>query len=262
MADQVTFEKRGNIAIFTLNRPEAMNAVNGPMCELMERHMAEFEADDDLWIGILESCHEKVFCAGADLKSIAKKEPVITKKGNFLGFVAYPRTKPIIAAVDGLALAGGLEIVLACDMVVASRKAKFGVTEVKRSLIPASGGMFRLPRKIPQQIATEIILTGDPIDADRAYQLGLVNKIAEPGRQSVLDAALELAGRVTVNAPLAVREAKACIDEMTTRGMDDADFKRSNIGFVSLVKTPDFKEGPKAFAEKRAPKWTGRRSAL
>lgn len=262
MADPVLFEKRGHVAIFTLNRPEAMNAVNLQMCELMEKYLAVLEEDDDLWIGILESSHEKVFCAGADLKGIAKGEPALTKKGHFAGFVVYPRTKPMIAAIDGSALAGGTEITCACDLVVASSKAEFGVTEVKRSLIPAGGALWRLPRKIPENVAREMILTGDPISVERAFELGIVNVVAEAGRENVLNAALALAERITVNAPLAVREAKICIDEATSRGLDRADLKRSNMGFLSLAKTPDFKEGPKAFAEKRPPRWTGKRSAL
>merc|ERR1719456_656380 len=148
----------------------------------MEAHLETFEGDDDLWIGIIESNHPKTFCAGADLKSINKGEPVFSSKGGFAGLVQFPRTKPLIAAVDGLALAGGCEIVLSCDLVVASKKAQFGVPEVKRSLIPAAGGLFRLPRKIPQNIAMELILTGEPITVERAQSLGLVNQVVEEGR--------------------------------------------------------------------------------
>lgn len=259
----VLFEKRGHVGVFTLNRPDAMNAISGAVSEQMEAHLDAFEADDELWIGIIESCHPKTFCAGADLKSVNKGEPVFGPKGGFAGLVNYPRTKPLIAAVDGMALAGGCEIVLACDLVVASQKAQFGVPEVKRSLIPAAGGLFRLPRKIPHAVAMELILTGEPITVDRAYALGLVNQICDSGREACLAAAIKMAERITVNAPLAVREAKRCVDELAYSGAEDEKaFEVSNNGLMSLMMTPDFREGPKAFIEKRAPNWTGKRSKL
>jgi enoyl-CoA hydratase len=259
----VLFEKRGHIAIFTLNRPKAMNAISGAVSEQMEAHLETFEADDDLWVGIVQSSHPKTFCAGADLKSINKGENVTSAKGGFAGFVNFPRTKPMVAAVDGNALAGGCEIVLACDMVVASKKSVFGVPEVKRSLIPAAGGLFRLPRKIPENIAMELMLTGDPITCERAHQVGLVNHMCEDGGENTLKAALVLAERVAVNAPLAVREAKACVDEFAKAALKDDDaLDRSMQGMGMLFATPDFQEGPKAFIEKRAPRWTGKRSKL
>jgi len=259
----VLFEKRGHIGIFTLNRPKAMNAISGAVSEQFEAHLETFEADDDLWIGIVQSSHPKTFCAGADLKSVNKGENVASAKGGFAGFVNFPRTKPMIAAVDGNALAGGCEIVLACDLVVASKKSVFGVPEVKRSLIPAAGGLFRLPRKIPVNVAMESMLTGDPISCERAHAVGLVNHMCEPGGENTLKAALALAEKITVNAPLAVREAKACVDEFVTAALKDEDgFNRSMQGMGSLFSTPDFQEGPRAFIEKRAPNWTGKRSKL
>lgn len=259
----VLFEKRGHIGIFTLNRPKAMNAISGQVSEQFEAHLEKFEADDDLWIGIVESSHPKTFCAGADLKSVNKGEPVQTVKGGFAGFVNFPRTKPMIAAVDGNALAGGCEIVLTCELVVASKKSVFGVPEVKRSLIPAAGGLFRLPQKIPHAIAMELMLTGDPITCERAYQVGLVNQVCEEGRENVMKAAIALAERITVNAPLAVREAKACVDEFVKAAVKDDDaFNRSMEGLGMLATTPDFMEGPLAFIEKRPPKWTGIKSNL
>mmetsp|Transcript_122900 Transcript_122900/g.223338 ORF Transcript_122900/g.223338 Transcript_122900/m.223338 type:complete len:287 (-) Transcript_122900:46-906(-) len=255
----VLFEKHGHIAVFTLNRPKAMNAISGAVSEQFEAHLETFEADDELWIGIVESSHPKTFCAGADLKSLNKGENVQTMKGGFAGMVAFPRKKPLIAAVDGNALAGGCEIVLACDMVVASKKAVFGVPEVKRSLIPGAGGLFRLPQKIPRAIAMELMLTGDPISCERAYQVGLVNHIAEEGRENVMKAAMALAERITVNAPLAVREAKACVDEFGQAALKDEDaFNRSVQGMGMVMQTPDFMEGTGAFIQKRAPKWTGK----
>ena len=215
----VKFETRGHIAIFTMDRPKARNAINGVMSAKFEKFMDEFERDDNLWVGIITSSHESVFCAGADLKAINKGEQITSKKGGFAGVIGYPRTKPLIAAVDGKALAGGCEIVLSCDMVVASKKAVFGVPEVKRSLVPAAGGLFRLPRKIPRAIAYELCLTGDPIDVHKAQQYGLVNDVTEIGK--ALEGALKLAQRIEVNAPLAVREAKACIDEIDPSTSDE-----------------------------------------
>jgi len=259
----VLFEKRGHVGVFTLNRPKARNAISGLVSEQFEKHMETFEADDDLWIGIVESSHPETFCAGMDLKAFNKGEQIQTDKGGFAGFVAYPRTKPMIAAVDGQALAGGCEIVLACDMVVASKKSVFGTPEVKRSLVPGAGGLFRFPQKIPLQIAMEIMLTGDPITCERAYQVGLVNRMCEEGRENTMKAAMALADQITANAPLAVREVKACVDEFVKASLsDETGFNRSLEGFGTLSETDDFMEGPLAFIEKRPPNWTGKRSKL
>ena len=209
-------------------------------------------------VGIVTSSHPKVFCAGADLKAINRGDNISTRKGGFAGFVHYPRTKPIIAAVDGYCLAGGCEIALTCDFIVASKKSKFGVPEVKRSLIPAAGGLFRLPRKMPRAVALEMILTGDPISAERAERFGLVNVVVEG---NVLKAAKDFAKRILVNAPLAVQEAKICVDEMGKMDEKEA-FHRSNVGMMNLMQTPDFREGPRAFIEKRAPRWTGKRAKM
>lgn len=253
----VNFERRGHVAIFTLNRPKAMNAISGEMSAQFEAHLDHFEADDDLWVGIVASSHPKVFCAGADLKSIDAGTPINTLKGGFAGVVKYPRRKPMIAAVDGVALAGGCEIILACDLCVAGEKARFGVPEVKRSLVAAAGALFRLPQKLPKAIAMEMILTGDPINAQRAYEVGLVNQVVPRGQ--ALEAALQLAGRLTVNAPLAVQESKAAVDAMSQAALsDEAGFTRSAFAFKYLARTADYKEGPRAFIEKRAPKWTGK----
>lgn len=251
----VLFEKRGHIAVITLNRPKAFNAVSGALSKQMEECIDKLEKDDDLWIGIICSSNEKVFCAGADLKAISQNENISTQKGGFAGLVKYPRTKPLIAAVDGKALAGGCEIVLACDLVVASKKSEFGVPEVKRSLVAAAGGLFRLPQKLPTQVAMELVLTGDPLPAERMYQLGFVNILAENGKS--LEEAIKLAERIEVNAPLAVRESLNTVK--ASRGIADAEaFKLSEAAMNRLAKTPDFKEGPLAFIEKRKPRWTGK----
>lgn len=258
--DIIKFERRGHVAIFTLNRPEAMNAVSFELATRFTQLMDEFERDDNLWVGIVASSHPKVFCAGADLKSINKKLPVHTEKGGFAGFVNYPREKPLIACVDGMALAGGCEIVLACDLVVASSKSQFGVPEVKRSLVAAAGGLYRLPRKLPRQVALEMLLTGDPIPAERAYNLGFVNRLCEPGK--TMDEALKLANQITVNAPLAVRLSLQIVNESMQMLTENEQRKLSDAALPALSKTDDFKEGPLAFIEKRPPKWTGKKAKL
>lgn len=180
----------------------------------------------------------------------------MTSKGGFAGFVKFPRRKPMIAAVDGFALAGGFEICLACDLIVASEKSKFGVPEVKRSLVCAAGGLFRIPRKVPENIALEMILTGDPITAGRAFQLGLVNKICPPGK--AVEEAFKLAKRITVNAPLAVFESRRVIHDSLWKEEEVRGWEESEQSFPYLLQTEDFFEGPKAFIEKRKPKWTGK----
>ena len=252
----VEYEQRGRVAVLTINRPEARNAVNGDVATSMEAALDRLEEDDEVWTGILTGAGT-VFSAGADLKAIASGQAgaLQTRRGGFGGLVQRERTKPLIAAVDGPALAGGCELVLACDLVVASSNARFGLPEVKRSLVAAAGGLFRLPRTLPRPIALEIIMTGDPIEADRAYHFGMVNVLCEAGQ--ALDAAIALAERINANAPLAVRESRriavAAVDQP-----DEVGWKMSGEGMMKLASTDDFAEGPRAFIEKRAPEWKGR----
>jgi enoyl-CoA hydratase len=203
-AGMIEYETQDHVAVITINRPEARNAVNSEVASGIEDALDQMEADDDIWIGVLTGTGP-VFCAGADLKAISSGQAggLSTKRGGFAGLAARERVKPLIAAVDGPALAGGTEIVLACDLVVASTEARFGVPEVKRSLAAAAGGLFRLPQKLPRNVALEMVLTGDPISAERAHHFGLVNMLCEPGE--ALATALDLARRITTNAPLAVR---------------------------------------------------------
>jgi enoyl-CoA hydratase len=178
-----------------------------------------------------------------------------TSRGGFAGLVRRERTKPLIAACDGPALAGGTEIVLSCDLVVASTNARFGVPEVKRSLAAAAGGLFRLAKVLPRNVATELVLTGDPITAERAHELGMVNELCEPGQ--ALERALAFAERIAVNAPLAVRESLGVMRASEDVDDDEA-FRLSNAAMARLSKTEDFAEGPRAFIEKREPRWQGR----
>src|SRR5438067_7641364 len=203
----VEYEQQGRVGLIRINRPDARNAVNADVANGMEAAIDRLEDDPETWVGVLTG-EGPVFSAGADLKAIAAGQgnQLGTKRGGFGGITRRARTKPIIAAVDGPALAGGCEIALACDLIVASRAASFGLPEVKRSLAAAAGGLFRLPRILPPAVAMELILTGDPLPAERAHALGLVNELVAPGE--VLRAALALAERVSANAPVAVRESR------------------------------------------------------
>jgi len=252
----VDYEVIGRVAVLTINRPEARNAVNGAVAAAMEANLDRLEADDEVWVGVITGAGP-VFCAGADLKAIASGDAAAlsTERGGFAGIASRDRAKPLIAAVDGPALAGGTEIVLSCDLVVASTAARFGIPEVKRSLVAAAGGLFRLPRALPPAIAMEAALTGDPITADRAAQFGMVNELVEPGR--ALDAALALAGRITANAPLAVRESRRVV-ALATAGQDDELWRVTRRAMATVMASEDFREGPRAFIEKRPPQWTGR----
>ena len=252
----VDFEQRGPFAVVKINRPEARNAVNGAVAQGIEGAIDRIEADDGIWVGILTG-EPPVFCAGADLKEInaGNAANLQTKRGGFGGIVQRERTKPIIAAVDGPALAGGTEIVVSCDLVVASTTATFGIPEVKRSLVAAAGGLFRLGRKIPLNIAMELTLTGDPITAEVAHHHGLVNRLVEPGE--ALDAAIALAERICANAPVAVRESRRVVIE-ATNAPDDVGWKMSLEGMAAAMSSEDFGEGLTAFIDKRPPVWKGR----
>ncbi len=261
MADSVQYEALGRVAVITLNRPDARNAVNGDVANAMEAALDQLEADPEIWVGILRANSEgqerPVFCAGADLKAINSGQAgaLNTKRGGFAGFTYRERSKPIIAAVDGLATAGGCEIVLACDLVVASSRASFGLAEVKRSLIAGAGGLFRLPRAIGQAAAMEAILTGEPFSARRAYELGLVSRLVEPGQ--AFDEALKLAAQITAAAPLAVYASRKVV--LAAAYSDDETLKAlTNAEFARVMNSEDTKEGLTAFIEKRAPNWQGK----
>jgi enoyl-CoA hydratase len=246
----------GPILVIAINRPEARNAVNDVVAAGIEAAIDRLEEDERLWVAILTGV-PPVFSAGADLKLIGagRGSELSTERGGFAGIARRARTKPVIAAVDGPALAGGTEIVLSCDLVVASTAASFGIPEVKRSLVAAGGGLFRLPQRIPLNVAMECALTGDPIAAERAAAFGLVNELCAPG--TALETARALAARVTANAPLAVRESRRILLESLE--VDEAtSWHSSNEGIRRVMGSDDLKEGLAAFMEKRPPVWTGR----
>ena len=256
LTEAVTYEVRGHYAIITINRPEARNAVNAAVANGIEAGIDRIEEADDIWVGVITGT-PPVFCAGADLKEINSGNAggLQTKRGSFAGIVQRERTKPIIAAVDGPALAGGTEITLACDLIVASRSATFGIPEVKRSLVAGAGGLFRLGRKIPLNLAMECALTGDPITAEAAHHHGLVNVLTDDG--GALDGAFALADRICANAPVAVRATRKVVLE-ATHAPDEIGWKLSTEGMMAAMGSEDFKEGLTAFIEKRPPNWTGR----
>lgn len=246
-----------HIAVITLNRPEVRNAVSPELAAACEHLIKKAEADDRIRVAILTSSNDKVFCAGADLAAISagRGAGIATKDGGFAGFVDAKRQKPWIAAVKGFALAGGGELCLACDMIVASEDSQFGLPEVKRGLFAGAGGVHRLPRALPRNVALELVATGAPLEGRRAYELGLVNRLVPTAQ--VLDAALDLARSIAANAPVSVRESlrvARLANEAT-----DADLRvLSGEAARTVMVTEDAREGPRAFLEKRAPRWQGR----
>ncbi|MGB8221561.1 MAG: enoyl-CoA hydratase-related protein [Polyangiales bacterium] len=252
----VQFETRKHLAVITLDRPEARNAINGIMSSGIEAALDQYESDDTLWAAILTG-NGPVFCAGADLKEIAAGNAgaTATARGGFGGIVHRERTKPLIAALNGPALAGGFEIALACDLIIASRESFFALPEVKRSLIAVAGALFRLPRAIGMTQAMEVILTGEPLPAARAYELGLINRLVPLDR--VLDEAVALAEKIASNAPLAVQASRALAARAFSA--DEATLWREGFeAFQRNMQSEDAKEGPRAFIEKRAPSWKAR----
>jgi len=251
----VEVERNGRVGIIRLNRPEARNAVNGELANGVEAALDEFEADDGIQAVILTG-NGPTFCAGADLKLVAvgKGAEMATAKGNFAGIVRRDFPKPLIAAVNGPALAGGFEIVLACDLVVAADHATFGLPEVKRGLFAAAGALIRLPKRVPLATATEMAITGDPIDANRALALGLVNRVAPA--DDVMTEALALAARIAENGPLAIKNSLRMVREAGDLTEDEA-WPRNFELAMEVFASKDSIEGATAFAEKREPRWTG-----
>lgn len=254
MSDAVLTEVQGGVLIVTINRPEAKNAVNKAVAVGVAAAMDRLDSSDDLQVGVLTGAGG-TFCAGMDLKAFVTGEmPMIEGRG-FAGLVEQPPKKPLIAAVEGYALAGGCELALASDLIVAANNSKFGVPEVKRGLAAAAGGLMRLPQQIPYRIAMEAALTGDFFDAQRAYDLGLINRVAEPGK--ALETALELAKTIAANGPLAVKVSKQVVQESSDWSQADMWDKQQEI-VNPVFSSEDAIEGATAFAEKRAPNWKGK----
>ncbi len=254
MSDEVLVERRGGVLLVTIDRPEARNALTRAVAEGVAAAVDELDADDALRAGVLTGTGS-TFSAGMDLKAFLRGEtPAIEGRG-LCGITQTPPRKPLVAAVEGWALAGGFELVLACDLVVAAETARFGVPEVKRSLVAAAGGALLLPRRVPANVAMEMLLTGDPIGAQRAADVGLVNRLTPEG--GALDGALELAATVAANGPLALAATKAVVrgsaDWSAAEGWD-----RQAELVAPVFASEDAREGAAAFAEKRTPVWRGR----
>jgi enoyl-CoA hydratase len=254
MSDEVLAEFADRVAVITINRPEARNAINRAVTVGIAAAVDELEARDDITLGIITGAGG-TFSAGMDLKAFLRGEDVTLPGRGLAGICQRPPRKPLIAAVEGWALAGGCEVVLACDLVVAAEDAKFGIPEVKRGLVAAAGGLIRLPRRIPVQIAMELALTGDPLGATDAHRHGLVNLLTAPGE--ALAGARALAARIVANGPLAVAVSKEIVTASADWSSDEA-FDRQVPLLAPIFGSEDAKEGARAFAEKRLPVWRGR----
>jgi len=250
----VLSERRDGVLVIRINRPDARNAVNGGVAEGIAAALDELDSDDQLRIGVLTG-EGGYFSAGMDLKAFVKGESPYAGDRGFAGITQRASRKPLIAAVEGFALAGGFEVALSCDLIVASREARFGIPEVKRSLVAAGGALLRLPKRIPYHLAMELALTGEPIGAERAAEVGIVNRLAEPGQ--ALDTALELAAAITKNAPLALIASKEIIQRSLDWSDDEAWTKQGEIS-GPVFASEDAREGATAFAEKREPMWRGK----
>ena len=252
--EPVITERRDGVLLITLNRPEARNAVNTALAEGGAGALDALDAEPDLRAGVLTGAG-KGFSAGMDLKAFVTGErPWVGDRG-FAGIVQRASRKPLIAAIEGFAVAGGLEVALACDLIVAARDAKLGIPEVKRSLVAAGGALMRLPRRVPYGIAMELALTGDTITAERGYELGLVNRLAERGE--AVDAALELAGAIAANGPLALDATKAILQQQFDWSEEEF-WQRQGELSGPVFTSQDAREGAVAFSEKRDPVWQGR----
>jgi enoyl-CoA hydratase len=253
-SDAVLTERRDRVFLITINRPDQRNAVNAAVAAGIAGALVELDAEPDLSVGVITGAG-KGFCAGMDLKAFVTGERPYVEGRGFAGITQRSADKPLIAAIEGFAVAGGLEVALACDLIVASRGARLGIPEVKRSLVAAGGGLLRLPRALPRNVAMEMALTGDPIEAERAHDLGLVNRLAEPGE--ALTVALELADVIAANGPLALAATKRILVE-SPDWPDSEFFERQAPIYDPVFGSEDAREGATAFAERRAPVWKGR----
>lgn len=256
----VRYVVHGSVAVITLNRPAERHAFNAAMSAALEAAIDRLDSTDGVWAAVLAAAPtpgRPVFCAGADLKAIDAGETrgIHTKRGGFAGIVFRERVKPIVAAVDGIATAGGCEVALACDIMVATTRSSFAMAEVKRNLVANAGGLFRLPRAVGPSVAMEMMLTGDDLAASRAYELGMISSLVEPSE--LLPTALDIATRIAANGPLSVQASRRIMALAFTE--DDATLKR--LGYDAsnaMFSTADTAEGVRAFVEKRSPRWLGR----
>ncbi|MBW2416399.1 MAG: crotonase/enoyl-CoA hydratase family protein [Deltaproteobacteria bacterium] len=254
MSEPILAEARGHILLVSINRPEARNAFDGATAAAMEAAMDRFEEDSELRVGIITGAG-KAFSAGQDLKAAAKGDMGATRRRGGFGIMARPPNKPLIAAVEGHAVAGGLELCLSCDLIVAARDARMGIPEARHNLVAVGGGLFRLPRRIPYHLVMELALTADTWTAERMHEIGLVNRLAEPGQ--ALDVAFELAERVLANGPLAVAASKQIVQRSSEWTEEEAWREQMKIA-GPVMQSEDTREGLAAFAQKRAPVWKGR----
>ncbi|MDQ0381224.1 crotonase/enoyl-CoA hydratase family protein [Amycolatopsis thermophila] len=254
MTDPVLVDERDHVLVVTLNRPQARNAIDSAVAAAVSAALDRLEEREDLLCAILTGAGG-TFCAGMDLKAFLRGERVVIPGRGLAGLTERRMTKPVIAAVEGYALAGGCELALACDLIVAAEGARFGIPEVKRGLVAAAGGLLRLPLRMPYQLAMEHALTGDPFDAEVAHRHGLVNRLVPPGR--ALEEALALAGRINANAPLAVRVSKAVVSRAFDWTAEES-FREQQALVQPVFESADAREGARAFAEKRDPVWRGR----
>ncbi|MEL0038588.1 MAG: crotonase/enoyl-CoA hydratase family protein [Halieaceae bacterium] len=254
MTDAVSTSVTNGVMTITMNRPEAKNAVNLAMAQGIAAAIDELDSNDDIRVGILTGANQ-TFCSGMDLKAFVSGElPYIAGRG-FGGLVEAPPAKPLIAAVEGYALAGGCELAMVCDLIVAADNVKFGIPEVKRGLAAAAGGLMRFPRQLPYRLAMELALTGDFLEADRALSLGFINGVVEAG--TALQAAEQLAEKIAANGPLAVKLSKAVVRDSEDWATSDMFAKQQEI-LNPVFTSEDAIEGATAFAQKRAPVWKGR----
>jgi crotonobetainyl-CoA hydratase len=259
----VLTERHGPVLLVTLNRPEARNAVNMAVTLGLGDALERAEHDPAIWAVVVTGAGDQAFCAGADLKAVARREDISPEDParaawGFAGYVSHHISKPTIAAVNGFALGGGTEIALASDLVLAAETASFGLPEVRRGIIAGAGGLFRLPAQIPKKVAMAMILTGEPITARRALELGLVNQVVP--QADVVKAALGLAGKITLNAPLAVQASTRIANDIHDGRVpaETGPWELSRSEGLAVMQTADAAEGPRAFAAKRTPRWEAR----